>query len=233
MHIFFKPNIEDQELILDENESGHCVRVLRLKANDSVNLIDGAGGFYTARIIDANPKKCRLVVYQKIEYFGKRQYSLTIAIAPTKNMDRFEWFIEKACEIGIDRIIPIVCQQSERKTIKTERLNKIIIEAIKQSQQAYIPFLEELVTFKQLIESKLLAQKFIAYCNDESRTILKDVIKPKEPAIILIGPEGDFAPDEIKLAMKKGFKGISLGDTRLRTETAGIAACLTVAIINQ
>jgi 16S rRNA (uracil1498-N3)-methyltransferase len=233
MHVFFKPDIQGSELLLDENESFHCIRVLRLKQGDTVYLIDGIGGFYHARITDANPKKCHVVVYTEIKDYGKRDYSLTIAIAPTKNIDRFEWFLEKACEIGIDRIIPIVCQQSERKVIKSERLNKIIIEAIKQSQQAFIPVLDNLITFKQLMNKELPVQKCIAYCNDDKRLFLKNILRPKDPTIILIGPEGDFSPEEIKTAFNKGFQGVSLGKNRLRTETAGVVACDTVAIINQ
>ena len=232
MHLFFKPNIEGLEVILDENESVHCIRVLRLKVNDHVNLIDGVGGFYKAQIIDANPRKCKLSVYKKIQDYGKRSYTLTIAIAPTKNMERFEWFIEKACEIGVDRIIPMVCQQSERKIIKPERLNKIMIETIKQSQQAFLPILDNLTTFNDLIRRSGLEKKFMAYCHEEKRVFLKDVLVRNESATILIGPEGDFSPEEISKALNNGYTGISLGNTRLRTETAGIVSCSLVAAIN-
>lgn len=233
MHIFYKPEIQSNELFLDEDESKHCIRVLRLKPEDIVYLVDGVGGFYHARIVEANPKNCKVFVYQKFNDYGKRNYSLTIAIAPTKNIERFEWFIEKACEIGIDRIIPIICQQSERKVIKLDRLNKIIIEAIKQSQQAYLPVLFDLTTYKTLMQLEFTGKKFIAYCNDENRLFLKDLLKPKESILILIGPEGDFSADEIKQAVNNGYQGVSLGVNRLRTETAGVASCYTAAIINQ
>jgi 16S rRNA (uracil1498-N3)-methyltransferase len=233
MHIFYTPLIQSETYILNEEESKHCVRVLRLKVQDIVYLIDGVGGFYHARIIDANPKQCKVFVYQKFEEFGKRNYHLTIAIAPTKNIERFEWFLEKATEIGVDRIIPIVCQQSERKIIKLERLNKIIVEAIKQSKQSYLPQLAEICTYKENINNAFTGKKLIAFCSEEEKTYLKNSVLPGENALILIGPEGDFSPDEIKQAFEKGFTGVSMGNNRLRTETAGIVACQTLAIINQ
>jgi len=233
MHIFYTPFIQSDELVLSEEESKHCVRVLRLKEQDTVYLIDGVGGFYIARIIDANAKRCKVFVYQKYTEYGKRNYRITIAIAPTKNIERFEWFLEKATEIGIDRIIPIVCHQSERKIIKPERLNKIIIEAIKQSKQAYLPVLEEICSFNSLIMTSFSGKKLIAYCTDEHRQNLINAIKPGEDSLIFIGPEGDFSQDEIKAAFDNGYHGISLGNNRLRTETAGIVACNSVALINQ
>jgi 16S rRNA (uracil1498-N3)-methyltransferase len=233
MHIFYKPEIHEKVFYLNEEESKHCVRVLRLREQDIVYLIDGVGGFYQARITEADPKKCKVGVYQSFKEYGKKSYNLTIAIAPTKNIERFEWFLEKATEIGIDLIIPIVCKQSERKVIKTERLNKILVEAIKQSQQAYLPKLAELCSFKSLIEQTFDGKKLIAYCNDENRHFLKDVIVAKENVLVLIGPEGDFSTDEIKLSLDNGFVGVSLGNSRLRTETAGVVACHSVALINQ
>jgi 16S rRNA (uracil1498-N3)-methyltransferase len=233
MHIFYSPLVQSGIYILDEEESKHCVRVLRLKEQDIVYLIDGVGGFYHARIMEANPKQCKVIVYQKFEEFGKRNYQLTIAIAPTKNIERFEWFLEKATEIGIDRIIPIVCQQSERKIIKHERLNKIIVEAIKQSKQAYLPQLAEICSFKDLMKLVFTGKKLIAYCSEAEKTYLKNSVLPGENVLVLIGPEGDFSSDEIKQAFEKGYMGVSLGNNRLRTETAGVAACHTLALINQ
>jgi 16S rRNA (uracil1498-N3)-methyltransferase len=233
MHIFYTPFLQSDEIVLNEEESKHCVRVLRLQEQDTVYLIDGVGGFYDARITDANPKRCKVIVHQKHKEYGKRNYQITIAIAPTKNIERFEWFLEKATEIGIDRIIPIICHQSERKIIKPERLNKIIIEAIKQSKQAYLPVLEEICSFNSIVKKSAFDSKFIAYCSEEQKLNLKDALKPGDNSLILIGPEGDFSKEEISSAFKNGFQGISLGNNRLRTETAGVAACHTVALINQ
>jgi 16S rRNA (uracil1498-N3)-methyltransferase len=233
MHIFYSPLIQSGNYSLNEEESKHCVRVLRLKEQDIVYLIDGVGGFYHARITEANPKQCKVIVYQKFEEFGKRNYQLTIAIAPTKNIERFEWFLEKATEIGVDRIIPIVCQQSERKIIKPERLNKIIVEAVKQSKQAYLPQLAEICSFKDLMKLVFTGKKLIAFCSEEGKIYLKNSVLPGENALILIGPEGDFSSDEIKQAFEKGYMGVSLGNNRLRTETAGVVACHTLALINQ
>jgi len=232
MHIFYTPGINSKEYTLTEEESKHCIRVLRLKVDDSVYLIDGEGGFYYAKIAEDHPKHCKISVHQTIKDYGKRNYHLTIGIAPTKSIDRFEWFLEKATEIGIDRIIPFVSQQSERKVIKTERLNKIIKSAMKQSKQAYLPKIEEICSFEQLLQIDFKGKKYIAHCFDEDKSYLKDEIEKSNDIFILIGPEGDFTVTEVEIAMKRGFKPISLGNNRLRTETAGIAAAHTVSLIN-
>jgi len=233
MHFFYTPLIQSDDIYLTEEESKHCVRVLRLKEQDTVYLIDGVGGFYHARITEANPKKCKVVVYQKYKEYGKRTYQLTIAIAPTKNIERFEWFLEKVTEIGIDRIIPVISYQSERKVIKPERLNKILTEAIKQSKQAYHPVLDEICTFKNLMKMNFSGRKLVAYCEEGNKRLLKDSVLSGENVLVLIGPEGDFSNEEIKLAFDNGYAGVSLGNTRLRTETAGVVACHTVSLINQ
>jgi 16S rRNA (uracil1498-N3)-methyltransferase len=233
MHTFYTPNIQSDEFFLSEEESKHCVRVLRLKEQDAVYLIDGVGGLYTAQITDSNLKKCKVVVNHKIKEFGKRNYQITIAIAPTKNIERFEWFLEKATEIGIDRIIPVISFQSERRQIKPDRLNKILIEATKQSKQAYLPVLEDVCNYKDLIKRHFDGKKLIAYCSEEKKPYIKDLVSIGENVVIMIGPEGDFSADEIKLALENGYKGISLGNTRLRTETAGISACHSISVINQ
>jgi len=233
MHIFYTPDIESDTYILSKEESKHCIRVLRLKIGDTVNLIDGVGGFYVASIASENHNKCEVVVNQKTESYGKRNYKLSLAIAPTKNNDRFEWFLEKSCEIGIDNFFPILTEQSERKVIKLDRLNKRIKSAIKQSIQAYKPEITELKKFKDFINTDFEGKKLIAHCFDVEKPYLKDVINKGEDILILIGPEGDFTKEEVNLAKEKGFIEISLGDTRLRTETAGIVAVNTVAIVNQ
>lgn len=233
MHIFFKPGVQAGEIQLNEEESKHCIRVLRMRLNDTVHLVDGAGGYYYARITDPNPKNCSLAVYQSFKEFKRRDYRLTIAIAPTKNIERFEWFLEKATEIGVDRIIPVVCKQSERQIIKPERLIKILIEAIKQSGQAYLPQLQELTGFDNFIKQNTDDKMLIAFCTEDQKRLLKSVINPGENITILIGPEGDFTREEIKVAFDSGYTGISLGQNRLRTETAGVVAAHTVALVNQ
>ena len=233
MHLFYTPDINSEEYILSEEESKHCTRVLRLKEQDTVYLVDGAGGFYTSRIMDANPKRCKVIVYQTIKEYGKRCYTLTMAVAPTKSIERFEWFLEKATEIGIDRIIPFYSQQSERKIIKLDRLNKIVESAMKQSKSAYHPIIEDICSFKELINRDFSGKKMIAHCFDSEKTPLKNAINKLDDVLILIGPEGDFNLDEIDKAKMEGYTEISLGQSRLRTETSGIVACHTIALINQ
>lgn len=233
MQLFYVPEITGNEVNLSETESKHAVRVLRLSVNDHVQLIDGAGGFYLAAVKEANAKRCRLTILQREKEYGKRNYQLHLAIAPTKNIDRFEWFLEKSTEIGIDRITPIISVRSERKVIKPERLNKILISAMKQSLRAYLPVLEPLTEFNDFVAQPNLENKYIAHCNESKKKHLKNLVKPGESATVLIGPEGDFSPEEIELAKVSGFKEISLGDARLRTETAGIVACHIVNLINE
>jgi len=233
MHIFYTPDINSDEFTLNEEESKHCTRVLRLKEQDTVYLVDGVGGFYSAHIIDSNPKRCKVIVYQTIKEFGKRNYNLTLAVAPTKSIERFEWFLEKATEIGIDRIIPFHSQQSERKVIKPERLNKIIESAMKQSKSSYHPVLEDMCTFNKLINKDFKGKKLIAHCLESDKILLKNAVKQSDDVLILIGPEGDFTELEVDKAKLKGYTDISLGNSRLRTETAGIVACHTISLINQ
>jgi 16S rRNA (uracil1498-N3)-methyltransferase len=233
MQLFYVPNISGSEIILDETESKHAIRVLRLQKGDQIQVVDGKGGFYLAEIADANPKKCRLTIVNSALDFGKRNFHLHIAIAPTKNIDRFEWFLEKATEIGIDEITPLLTSHSERKTINAERLEKILVSAMKQSLKAYLPQLHELTTFKELIINNKTENKFIAYCDEIQKIHLKDLATKGNNTLILIGPEGDFSPEEIKLAIENGFKVVSLGESRLRTETAGIVACHIVNLANE
>ena len=233
MQLFYVSNISGAEVIFDETESKHAIRVLRLQKGSQVQIVDGKGGFYEAEISDANPKKCRLLISKSQSEFGKKDFHLHIAIAPTKNIDRFEWFLEKATEIGIDEITPLLTAHSERKTINPERLEKILVSAMKQSLKAYLPGLNKLTSFKELVISNNAESKFIAYCDDIQKTHLKDLAIKGKNSLILIGPEGDFSPEEIKMALDNGFKVASLGSARLRTETAGIAACHIVNLINE
>ncbi len=238
MHLFYTPDINADHYTLNEEESKHCVRVLRLTMGDHIVLIDGKGGLYDAEITLDHPKRCEVKIITKKKGVGKRSYQLHLAIAPTKNMDRLEWFAEKATEIGIDELSLLNCQHSERVVVKNERLEKVLISAMKQSVKAYLPKLNEIIDIKKFItESKeFKGQKFIAHCHDtmnEDEDIhLKKQYHPKQNALILIGPEGDFSADEVRFAVKNGFQEISLGSSRLRTETAALTACLTVHILN-
>ncbi len=233
MHLFYTPDIQTPTYLLNEEESKHCIRVLRLQVADTVYLIDGKGGFYTAIIEEANPKKCLLLITNVQKEYGKRNFHLHMAVAPTKNIERMEWFLEKATEMGIDEISPIICQRSERKEIKTERLNKIITSAVKQSIKAYHPILNEAQSFASFTQKENEALKYIAHCAETPKQELKEVYTPNANVLILIGPEGDFTPDEIKLAVNKGFIPISLGHSRLRTETAALAACFEIHFISR
>ncbi len=232
MQIFYAPDISGNTYTLNEEESKHCIRVLRLTAGDEITLIDGKGGLFMTRIVSPEPKRCMVEVYESTLGFEKRNHHLHIAIAPTKNIERFEWFLEKATEIGIDEITPIICEHSERKVINNERLEKIIISAVKQSIKAYIPILNPMISFKQFVQSNQPGDLFIAHCATKGLNHLKNEIKPTNKCSILIGPEGDFSHSEINFALTHKFKEISLGTSRLRTETAGVAACHIVNLFN-
>jgi len=233
MPLFYIPDISGKKITPSSAESKHMVKVLRLSEGDIVQVVDGKGGFYQAEIRDANPRKCVLSILNSEQKSGKRDFWLHIAIAPTKNIDRFEWFLEKATELGIDEITPILTARSERKIIKPERLQKVMIAAMKQSLKAYLPKLNPLTPVADLIKSEKNPNKFIAHCMEGNKRHLKDVINRKENCLVLIGPEGDFNEEEIELANKFGFTEISLGNARLRTETAGVAACHIVNLVNE
>jgi 16S rRNA (uracil1498-N3)-methyltransferase len=235
MQLFYTPDINPSHphYLLNEEESKHCVRVLRLENGAEVQLIDGRGGLYVARIQDAHPKRTVLQIVSVINEFGKRNHYLHIAIAPTKNIERIEWFLEKATEIGIDEITPIICQRSERKEVKTERLNKIITSAIKQSLKAYHPILNEALSYPQFLHKSFTGQKFIAHCEPGEKIAIQSDLKRNGSYLILIGPEGDFTTPEIELALERDYKGITLGESRLRTETAALEACFEVNFLNR
>ena len=234
MYIFYTPNISLPNHILNEEESKHCVRVLRLSVGDVVNLVDGVGGFYSAEISSADAKKVGLHILSSQYEYGKRNFKLHIAIAPTKNTDRLEWFLEKSTELGIDEITPIICHRSERKVIKIDRLEKVITSAVKQSIKAYHPKLNEAQSFELFINSTVHENKFIAHClSTDAKYYLSALTNEGEDCLVLIGPEGDFTESEISLALKKGFKAVTLGNTRLRTETAALAACFEINYLNR
>ncbi|MDA3894090.1 MAG: 16S rRNA (uracil(1498)-N(3))-methyltransferase [Salinivirgaceae bacterium] len=231
MQVFYTPNIKKITYQLPEEESKHAIKVLRLEAGDEICMIDGIGGLYYGIIDDPDAKKCIIRVIEKIEQYNRRNYRLHIAIAPTKNIDRFEWFLEKATEIGIDEITPILCERSERKTIKTDRLFKIILSAMKQSIKAYRPKLNELTKFSDFLSANYKGNRFIAHCEDTPKPSFKSKLSNSQDFIVLIGPEGDFSAIEIEKAIELGYQEVHLGKSRLRTETAGIVACHSVNIL--
>lgn len=234
MHVFYTPDISSNEYVLNEDESKHCIRVLRLGPGARVHLIDGRGGLYLAEIISESKKHVNLRVIESYPEHQKRNHSLHIAVAPTKNIDRLEWFLEKATEIGIDRITPVICDRSERRILKEDRLYKVITAAVKQSLQAYHPVLDPAVSLKEFLSVPNESLKMIAHCIEgESRQYISEVATPGKHYTILIGPEGDFTPAEIGLALENGYKPLTLGNTRLRTETAALAACFEVNYLNR
>jgi 16S rRNA (uracil1498-N3)-methyltransferase len=232
MNLFYASEISGELFTLDKEESNHLVRVLRMTENELVHFTDGKGFFYECKIVDANPKKCVVSIEKKYEGSDHRNFFLQIGIAPTKNNARFEWFLEKSTEIGIDTITPLICAHSERKEVKTERLNKVITAAVKQSIKSRHPLLEEQNTFSSFVNKDFNGQKFIAYVDKENDISLSKAYLPGNNALVLIGPEGDFSPEEIELAKKNGYIPINLGPSRLRTETAGIVACHTINLMN-
>lgn len=233
MHIFYTPDLSGETYTLDETESKHCIRVLRLEKGDEITLVDGRGGLFSAQIDDPNPKRCGVKIVRSELNHGKTAFRVHIAIAPTKNIDRIEWFLEKATEIGIHRVTPVICRYSERKEVKTDRLEKVMISAMKQSLKAYLPQIDEPVKYADFIRQPFDGQKLIAHCDESHRDLLQDIARPGENYLILIGPEGDFSSEEIQQAIDAGFHPVSLGKSRLRTETAGLVACHTFNLINQ
>jgi 16S rRNA (uracil1498-N3)-methyltransferase len=222
MHLFYQEQLPEVKH-LDQDESKHCIKVLRLQTGDQINIIDGKGTFYTAKITEAHPKKCEFEIIETSKE-AKPFFHRHLAIAPTKNMDKMEWLVEKATEMGIDEISFFQSFHSERKVIKIDRLEKKVISAMKQSLKAKKPVLNEMAPFKKLLESAVADNKFIAYVDFENKDHLKNELSNQKDTIILIGPEGDFTPDEIQMAISKNFKKVSLGNSRLRTETAALAA---------
>lgn len=233
MHLFYTPDINEDIYCLNAEESKHCVRVLRLGEGDEVSLVDGRGGFYTGVITVGEIKRCEVKIIRKICDYGKRPFHLHVALAPTKNIDRTEWMLEKCTEIGTDEFTLLLTAHSERREVKTERLEKVIVSAMKQSLKAYLPRLNALTDFKSFLDSCKQGQRFIAHCNEGEKKRLDEVYLPGSDAVILIGPEGDFSIEEVKLAVNEGFVPVTLGESRLRTETAGVVACHSVNFMNR
>lgn len=237
MLLFYTPEIEahHHSFILSEEESRHAIRVLRLQEGDSIFLIDGRGGLYKTEIIEAHPKRTTLRIDEVTKEFGKTSYTLHMAVAPTKNIDRLEWFLEKATEIGIHEFTPVICERSERKEVKVERLRKIVVAAAKQSLKAYVPKVNSAISCAKFLRSLKDDTLFkgIAHCVDMEKKFISNCARMMDNYIILIGPEGDFSEKEIELAIDAGFIPLSLGDARLRTETAALATVLEVAVLNR
>ena len=234
MQLFYAPEITLPQYTLSEEESKHCVRVLRMGRGDELHITDGRGTMYRCKIVDDNVKRCTVEVINAEHEYEKMSYGLTIGIAPTKNIDRLEWFLEKATEVGISEIYPLLCDHSERKEIKHEREERVITSAVKQSLKAYHPTLHELTPIRKLIAMPFEGEKFIAHCNSElgEREYLGKLLKKGNNTLILIGPEGDFSPAEVALAVANGFEEITLGTQRFRTETAAVVAVNMVSIVN-
>jgi 16S rRNA (uracil1498-N3)-methyltransferase len=234
MQLFYFQDIDQtsEQFSFDKEESKHIHKVLRKKEGDILFVTNGLGLCFKTEIMLASDSKCTVKILS-FESQEKSTYHLHLAVAPTKMNDRYEWFLEKATEIGIHEITPIICDHSERNVIKTERFEKILLSAIKQSNHYYLPILNEPISFKEFMKKEIQGQKFIAHCEEKEKKSLKESLLKAEDVTILIGPEGDFSSQEIKMAIENQYIPISLGNTRLRTETAALVACHTVVLINE
>lgn len=234
MQLFYNPAIssEDKEVIFPKDESKHIVKVLRKQEGDNLNITNGKGFLFSAEIIEANHNKCKAKI-TAVEQERDKKYHIHLAVAPTKMNDRFETFLEKATEIGLDKITPIICDHSERKVVKINRFERVLQSAMKQSLHYSIPEISEAISFQEFIQQEQNEQKFIAHCEENDKKSLQKELEPGKNYTILIGPEGDFSSEEIKSAIKAGFVPVTLGNTRLRTETAAIVAAHTAALINE
>ncbi len=231
MELFYDPDFTGNG-ILNESESKHCINVLRHKEGDIITVANGKGQYFKCRIINPHHKKCEL---EKIEVqnHDKPSFGLHLAVAPTKNIDRFEWMVEKAMELGVTEITPLLCQHSERKKLRIDRVERIIVAAMKQSLKAYMPVINDLTPFDQFMTQHASAHTYIAHCYDSDKQPLKNAYSEATDAILCIGPEGDFAEQEVAQAVQNGCQPVSLGNSRLRTETAGVIACHTIHLINE
>lgn len=234
MQLFYNPDIDEttETFFFDKEESRHIIKVLRKKDSDILHVTNGQGLLFETEITLASDNKC-IVEVLSIKKTPEPKFRLHLAVAPTKMNDRFEWFLEKATEIGIQEITPIICDRSERKVINLERFEKIILSAMKQSNETYLPKLNEAISFKEFIKQKNEGLQLIAHCEETDKKSLKEVLKPNENVTLLIGPEGDFSEKEIALALENNFQPVMLGNTRLRTETAAVVACHSVVFFNE
>lgn len=234
MQLFYNQNIskETDTFTFDKEESKHIVKVLRKKNGDNLFVSNGLGYLFTTEIILDSDSKCQVKIID-FEKHEQPKFKLHLAVAPTKMNERYEWFLEKATEIGISEITPIICENSERKVVKTERFDKIIVSAAKQSLHYFLPKLNEPISFSEFIKKEIDGQKFIAHCEETDKKSLKEILKKDVDVTLLIGPEGDFSTKEIKLAQENNYMPVTLGNTRLRTETAAVVACHSVVFINE
>jgi 16S rRNA (uracil1498-N3)-methyltransferase len=231
VNLFFQPGISDGILHLDGDESRHCIKVLRKRVGDSIRITDGKGFFYEASITDANERECRFAINEKIAG-PERKHFIHLVISPTKNTDRIEWFVEKSVELGVDKISLADCDHTERAFVKPDRLVKVAVSAMKQSLKSSLPLIQSISPLKTIIQAASEDQRFIAFVDPSNPHHLKDLAEKHKTYCILIGPEGDFSPEELTLALEHGFRKVSLGSSRLRTETAGLAACHILNLIN-
>jgi len=234
MQLFYNPDVQpgSTSFSFDKEESRHIVKVLRKKEGDIIHITNGKGYLFTSEIVFGNEKKCEVKITGE-KFFEPMPYSLHLAVAPTKLNDRYEWFLEKAVEIGVTQITPLICEHSERSAFKADRFEKILQSAMKQSLQYYMPVLHEPIPFNSFIAQQREGQLFIAHCEETDKKLLKTEIRPREEVTLLIGPEGDFSTKEINLALSLNYIPVSLGNTRLRTETAAIVAAHSVAFVNE
>ncbi|MBR4838147.1 MAG: 16S rRNA (uracil(1498)-N(3))-methyltransferase [Bacteroidales bacterium] len=233
MNVFYLPDAENGMISFPEEESKHCVKVLRMQEGDRFCVTNGKGSLFDGELVVAHPKRAVACLTNQRPGYDNRPFSLEIAIAPTKLNERTEWFLEKATEIGIDKVRLFASYHSERRVANVERFRKVMISAIKQSIKSKLPEIEDVVDFNKLVKQPFDGQKFIAWIDDNVTELLCDKYEKGKNALVLIGPEGDFSAEEVKLAVENGFVPVSLGDARLRTETAAIVACHTVQLINQ
>jgi 16S rRNA (uracil1498-N3)-methyltransferase len=231
VNLFYQPLINEGEHYLDADESRHCSKVLRKKVGDHITVTDGCGVFYKVQLEKVDSKQCSFSIIDTTQE-SERNFSIHIAVALTKKIDRIEWFVEKSTELGINEISFIQCEHSERVHTKTERIERVAISAMKQSLKASLPKINPLKRFKDFILSQVAGDKFIAYVDNSNPHHLKDLVKPALSYCVLIGPEGDFSPEELQFAIDHGYLKVSLGKSRLRTETAALAACHTLNLLN-
>lgn len=236
MQLFYVPDLTGENIQLPDDEARHCVRVLRKVPGDAIQVTDGRGGYWNASVTETTKRECWVQLVDRLKDPMPRSYKLTMAIAPSKNTDRFEWFLEKATEIGIDRVVPILTIRTERPRLKTERMERILVSAMKQSGRAVMPVLDDLRPFEEVLQefgSEHSSQRFIATCFGDNRPHLADAYEKGRNVVIFIGPEGDFTDDEVQQAVDAGFGKVSLGPARLRLETAGVTACHIVNLVNE
>lgn len=235
MNLFYCPNLQEGEANLPEDEARHCVMVLRHRIGDVIQVVDGHGGWYKAEITATGKRSCTVRTITK-KQLNAESVRLHMAVAPTKQIDRFEWFLEKATEIGVDEITPLLCHRSERTSLRIDRCQKVLLSAMKQSLRARLPIINPLTSIAEFLDSRQWSSdsgRFIATCHTDGRLSLAVAAKEYKDVIIMVGPEGDFEDAEIGLATKHGFYPVTLGPSRLRTETAGVVACLSIRLVSQ